>query len=846
MDYRSPFEIRQQLLEESRGPKPPPAPKTSSSGRGGSPAAGAGGKGSGAPNAAIPPPSSSSMDAPSGPLSTSLPDDPTALVREVPGAENLKALSAALEQAEAVQRYMENENLSLEESATYIMENGSSAQKMSFFDNVGDSLVDLPQKRISKVLAVLLDSMWAQDPELQCAAPESFMGLLGLLNHTTAGEVLDITHTMLTVKDPDVRIAWGKLALHLKGCLSLEQLEKRMIPLALSKSEHAEPQDQRELSCKILSGLCEFLPKAKVEQMILPRALALCQDTNVGVRQSMCQQLGSIARALGSDTAKAAVAPELFELLNDEERTVSRAAFSCLLDLVGFFGAAYRKERLYPIIKSYVSDLPSEVTSLLIFEYGRFLDKIKGDIDVEEDVLLFARFFEKAATQGDDESRRNCAFNFPAVAASLPLSVFPTHLSPCLDRLAADRSVPVRRCIAAGIHELIPLLHGRASEFLEKPFLTLLRDSDQGVRGCFFRNVYAVTDCFADQMKAGSARRAFFATVADVLVRQAQRCKQYWRDVHVIVLIMKRYLVCFAEATITDSFAPFLVDALRDGATAIKDDCAALIVLILMSISSPEVRVQLFSRMNNEFARGTSCYQRQSYLRFVRECCRSFSRRCVRERMMECCFELSRDPVPSVRAVLARTLPELSKGLRTTGPGAIEEEFNNMMERLLADGDETVSTLANESKAVVDRAERDRKAHPRKFEELEQEDQRREKAEQAMLDLAKESDKAERRAKLRDMLKNERDKEPSDVAGVSGATGGRKGTSPGTRDTPGSSAAGSVAGSPKRRRLVKPTLAHGLASAGGAGPPTSVALPRLNAKTGVSAVPTALLARKRF
>lgn len=856
MDYRSPFELKQQLLEETRCSKPPSQKSAARSkgvgnvggGTGAAPCASysvshapvcAGASGGVA---------SSSNSTNPFTLSMSLPDDPTALVREVPGAENLKALSAALERAEAVQRYMESENLSLEESVTYIMENGSTAQKMSFFAHVRDSLVDLPQKRVSKVLSILLDSMWAQDPELQCRAPEDLLGLMGILNSTTAAELFDVTQTMLTVKTCDVRDAWGKLLLGLASCLNAEQLEKRMIPLAISKGDHAEPQDQRELSCRLLGGLCEFIAKDKVETLVLPRALALCQDTNVGVRESMCQQLGTIARALGVELAKVKVAPDLFELLNDEEKSVSRAAFSCLLDLVEFFGPEYRREKLYPIIKSYVSSLPTEVTNLLIVEYGRFLDKIKEDIDATEDVVLFASFFEKAALQPDEEARRHCAFNFPAVVASLPLSVFATHLSPCLNKLANDMDSGVRRSIAAGLHELVPLLDNTAAVFLEKPFLILLRDSDAAVRGCLFRHIGVIMDCFVDQLRGGLQRKAFFAAVADTVLKQAPNCKTNWRDVHHLIFLISRYLSLFDETTVADYFAPVVVESLRDGAAVLKADCAHVLVLILCHVSTPATRVQLFSRLNCEFGHSPSCYHRQSYLRFVCEACQAFSRRCIRERLMESCFELQRDAVASVRVTLARTLPALANGLRANTSGAVEEEFNKMLQRLLMDNDDDVREAAQQSKELMDKAEKDRRLHPRKFEEAELEDQRRERAEQAMLDLAKECDKAERRAKLRDMLKNERDKELIDISPNSSLPAGRKPPAGVGRDSAGPSASAmNFPCSPHQRRKAgkgTPTLGHALGAVGSSG--GSVGLPRiLQGKSNSSSIPSSLSSHTR-
>lgn len=822
MDYRTPFELRKQFLEEARAAQVA-SPSKKGRGRttaGDSPAA--------APPTAI---TAVGQTKPRAQFTSSLPDDPTTLVCEIPEAENLRALSEALEHEEAVQRYLENENLTLEESVRYIMANGSTGQKLSFFSHVQDSLMDLSQKQLSRVLALLLDSMWTQDPELQCRVPDDLLGILGALQPTTAGELLDVTRTMLTVRMAVVRQAWGRLLLGLVGCLSLQQLETEMVPLALRKTEHAEPQDQRELSCDLLGTMCDFIPREKVEELVLPRALALCQDTNVGVRQHMCQQLVVIARSLGVETARARVAPDLFELLNDEERSVSRSAFTCLLDLVEFFGPEYRKERLYPIIKSFISNPPSEVVNLLVVEFGRFLHKIKGDITSSEDVAMFASFYQNASQKSDEEARRHCAFHFPAVAASLPLSVFPTHLSPCLNRLASDSSTGVRRCIAAGLHELVSVLGEQAAQFLEKPFLTLLRDQEPQVRVVLFQHVNKLVECFATQLKP-TPRRAFFDAVAELVLKSVPAktiASVNWHTIKQLVQIVEPNLRFFDESRLTDCFVPVLLAYMKQGAVVVKDDCARLVVRCLLQMNNVNAKVQVLSRITNDFARSSSCYQRQSYFRFVREIERYFSRRFVRERLLEYCLELQRDSVSFVRLSLARSLPCLSKGLRADGRGALEEEFANMVQRIIHDDDAEVRAAARESVQLIQTREAARRRDAKGATAEDQEDQWRERQEHAVLELAKECDKAERRAKLRDLLKTEREKELAEGQVVGGAA---------KRAAP---SGNSAAGPGVRRGLQKASSGPPLISRSG----TAVgALPRIpNSKSHVTAVPSS--GRKR-
>lgn len=692
------------------------------------------------------------------------PDDPTALVRELPAVDKLNALSASLKNEEAVQNYVEARNLSLEDAAKYIMANGSTGQKMSLFQRLKETLVGLDMTSISQLLMIVVDCMWVQEPELQCFAPGALLEVLPLLNNSVARELFMVTSTMLSVKTAEIRIAWNKLFLAFIDYLNTKQLDNDVVPIALKKTEHAEPQDQRELSCDLIGAVCRHLPRDIVERKLMSKVLTLCQDTNVGVRRHMCQQLGVVARSLGVEMAKEKIAQELFELLNDEDQSVSRAAFSCLVDLVEFFGPAYRREHLYPIIKAFISHPPAEVVSLIVGEFGRFLWEIKADIQTNEDVMLFANFYQNAVLKGDEATRYVSAYNLPSVTASLPIAVFSTHLAPCCEALATDFSADVRRSIAAGLHELVSLLGNKAAVYLRKPFLDLLGDSQKSVLKALSVNTKTLLDCFVQQLKSVE-RMAFFSSVEDVLVQLIARAERDWRIMDYALNILSLYYKELQESALQDKFLPLLLKYGKNGAFCLKNRCAELCVKIVAGLSNVNSKVQFFSKLNNEYAHSPICFVRKDYLRFVRAACGLFSRRFIRERMLECCFELQHDQMEVVRLELARLLPLLRVVLETLTTGSALEEYQDMVGRLQMDDSSEVRALAQGGLEAIERREREMKrdAGKARLEEENREDRRREQAEGQLLDVAKEYDKAERRSKLRDLLRTEREKEQTEA-----------------------------------------------------------------------------------
>lgn len=746
MEYKSLFELRQHLLD--------PLSPQSSKGKQQKRTLSIGSQGFSAP-----------FGGPSAEIATEQDaDDPTALVYEMPAMDKLDALSALLKNEEAVQNYVETRNLSFEDAAKYIMEKGSTGQKMSFFQRLKETLVGLDMAAISRLLMIVVDSMWVQEPELQCFAPGALLEVLPLLNNTVVRELLIVTSTMLGVKTAEIRIAWNKLFLAFIDYLSAKQLDNDVVPIALRKTEHVEPQDQRELSCDLIGAVCRYLPREIVERKLMNKVLALCQDTNVGVRRHMCQQLGVVARSLGVDMAKEKIAQELFELLNDEDQSVSRAAFSCLVDLVEFFGSTYRRERLYPIIKSFISHPPEEVVSLIVGEFGRFLWEIRADIQTNEDFMLFANFYQNSVLKGDDATRYVCAYNFPSVTASLPIAVFSTHLAPCCEALATDTSTDVRRSIAAGLHELVSLLGNRAALHLRKPFLCLLGDSQKAVLKALAKHTNVLLDCFVQQLKP-LERVAFFSTVEDVLVQLIARAERDWRIMEYVLDILSLYYKELQESTLCDKFLPLLLKHEKNGAFCLKNRCAEMCVKIVAGLSNVNTKVQFFSKLNNEYAHSPICFVRQDYLRFVRAACGLFSRRFIRERMLECCLELQRDQMELVRLELARLLPLLRFVLDPASSGGAPDEYQDMVGRLQMDDSSEVRAVTQRGLEAIERREREllRNAGRAKLEEENREDKRREQAEGQLLEVAKEYDKAERRSKLRDLLKTEREREQAEA-----------------------------------------------------------------------------------
>ena len=104
-----------------------------------------------------------------------------------------------------------------------------------------------------------------------------------------------------------------------------ESLERSVLPWALRHGEVSSPVRQRLVCTHVIGALAEAHPEpAWIERHFLSPALNMCQDTELVVRCSMCDQLHRLAAAVGPELAGAGPLTELLELALDEVRIAAR------------------------------------------------------------------------------------------------------------------------------------------------------------------------------------------------------------------------------------------------------------------------------------------------------------------------------------------------------------------------------------------------------------------------------------------------------------------------------------------------------------------------------------------
>eukprot|EP00906_Rhabdomonas_costata_P010954 RCo015427 len=679
--------------------------------------------------------------------------------QELP-VEGIAAISNSLQHETEVEEHIEREGLSPAERAIYLLQNGSTLQKHSVLENLGRLQQECSGSDMSRVISEIGELIWKMEQDLQILAGESIKKCLPAFKPKHLLEMFGVLRTMSSIRVEVVREKFRPCILEAVQCAPKENLATEVLSLAIEKGEPSEPQDSRKLSCEMFGALSKRLDGPTVEKLFLSKALSLCQDTDYGVRMTMCAQLGTMAQAIGVEKTKQHIMKELQELLVDEEKEVQRSALTALVDLAEFLDEPFRRDTVLPMLRGYLTSPPDATYGVLLSLLGKSLHALCGEQPSEEDAMLFCNFFRSSALRTDPDAqamgfRPLCAYNFPAMVKCIGFRRYTVYLQATFKLLCEDSTaVETRRRMAAGFHEVSSLLGEKSFNLLKDSFLQLIRDSALEVQEAIFPHFSDVLHHF-NQPAPSPDREAFFASCVGPLVAYETAVTKRWRRVGELLEQFEDFPVFFALDVLYEQFLPILFRHLSTGSMATKDKCAEMIMLFTRKLNNNQQQVEIFGRLLQDFARSRSCWHRQSFVLVCHHCLRFFSRKFFREKFLESALDLAKDPISNVRRALCPLLPHIFRTLRP--PAAPPEAISMLYERLnklCSDPDRDVAAAAAEAQTAVDDINRElkRRSEERMVDEEERLDAQREDEENNLFEAAQEQEKQQRRRALRELL----------------------------------------------------------------------------------------------
>ena len=156
--------------------------------------------------------------------------------------------------------------------------------------------------------------------------------------------------TSIDSKDPVVANAWLDTLLDAIDLLPPDVIKREIVAIAVSKGQLTNNVASRKSACRLLGKIATKLDAQTLRQDILPTTLALCQDIDWEVRNSMCRHLALIARGVGHEAIKGMIMPQLVELSNDEVSDVRLAAIETVVNLLSILDDDICTQTIVPLV----------------------------------------------------------------------------------------------------------------------------------------------------------------------------------------------------------------------------------------------------------------------------------------------------------------------------------------------------------------------------------------------------------------------------------------------------------------------------------------------------------------
>eukprot|EP00192_Tetraselmis_astigmatica_P010133 CAMPEP_0117687278 /NCGR_PEP_ID=MMETSP0804-20121206/23033_1 /TAXON_ID=1074897 /ORGANISM="Tetraselmis astigmatica, Strain CCMP880" /LENGTH=928 /DNA_ID=CAMNT_0005499297 /DNA_START=369 /DNA_END=3157 /DNA_ORIENTATION=+ len=499
--------------------------------------------------------------------------------------------------------------------------------------------------------------------------------------------------------EPELHDAWLGCLQAMAPNLEASVLGQELSEIVAKKSEVTQSTYARVTSCVILGAIAPGLKREAVSAQFFKRAMEMCQDTDYPVRIAMAEQLTVLASVMGQEETQKTILPEVFELLNDEEPQVCTVGMECFGQLIDLLPPEVQKEAVAPNFLELCMSHQLKRAPGLSAWIGPMIVKLSQFLHSSTELETCIASFCWMSLQGQEDTRRNCARNFPAILKVAGDKRYSTFLHNVFVSLAADKDEEVRVAIAAQFHEVSKVLgRDRCVKFLKLPLCRLLKDSSVTVQEKLCKHLDSTLRSFAgtpEQMKhCQLTGDDFFMEIMPTILAFEHGMDKNWRLRASFLTAMAGFPHYFTSEQLYECFLPIVLAGLGTGFPAVRAAAADTIAAFLRHNRRPAQKVELYGTLIREYCRGKSCYNRLIFLEFCHSALKRFSAAFVRLHFMDPCLELQWDRIPTVRAEFCMLLPKLKAIIQLPEDVEKLERINTAMKNLSNDNDRYVAEVA--------------------------------------------------------------------------------------------------------------------------------------------------------
>ncbi|KAE8586323.1 hypothetical protein XENTR_v10021628 [Xenopus tropicalis] len=671
----------------------------------------------------------------------------------------------SLKTPEEIERLTVDEELNDIERAVFLLSSGQDIQGTSVVANLPILIRQSPTDTLRRVVPKVREVLHVAGVEMQLTAAYSFLAILqeeSVSIHSYCHSFLQIILQNLEHRDTGVSNAWLDTLLAVIEVSPKETIRHEILNPLVSKAQLSQTLQSRLASCKILGKLASKFEVHVIKREILPLVKSLCQDVEYEVRSCMCRQLEFIAQGIGAELTKTMVLPELVELARDEGSSVRLAAFETMVNLLPIFDHEDRSQIVLPLVKSFCEKsfkADESVLASLSLQLGKLCHGLQG-IFTQEQHIWFLEFYKKLCRLGLHQEnghsdnqiqslelekkyltvRKNCAYNFPAMAIFVGSKNFHIDLYATFFCLCHDPDVPVRYTMAVGFYEVSKLL-GSSVYIIHKELVALLQDDSLEILDALLDHIPETLELMTSSGE-NSALENKLMVVPDLipaLTSAEQRVANSlkWRSHE---KLLQKYS-CLPHIISSDQiYYRFLhrmfTIILTNNVLPVQKAAARTLCIFLRYNRKQEQRHEIIQKLIEQLGQGKSYWNRQRFLDTCEYIMEFFSKSFFCKYFFLAVLELTNDPVANIRMKVCYMLPKLKSTLKLPGDKHLLQQLEMCVRKLLCqEKDKDVLAVVKKTVLELDRMELSMDAFQKRFYEKDLLDQEKEREEHLLLEM---------------------------------------------------------------------------------------------------------------
>ncbi|KAG8449086.1 hypothetical protein GDO86_015948 [Hymenochirus boettgeri] len=659
----------------------------------------------------------------------------------------------SLKTPEEIERLTVDEELNDIERAVFLLSSGQDIQGTSVVANLPVLIRQSPTDTLRRVVPKVREVLHVAGVEMQLTAAYSFLTILqeeSVSIHSFCHAFLQIILQNLEHRDTVIEAS------------PKETIRHEILNPLVSKAQLSQTLQSRLASCKILGKLASKFDAHIVKREILPLVKSLCQDVEYEVRSCMCRHLEFIAQGIGAELTKTVILPELAELARDEVSCVRLAAFETLVNLLPMFDHEDRTQIVLPIVKSFCEKsfkADESVLASLSLQLGKLCHGMQG-IFSQEQHMWFLEFYKNLCRMGLQQEngindnqiqsldlenkyisvRKNCAYNFPAMAMFVGSKSFHTDLYTTFFCLCHDPDMPVRYSMAVGFYEVSKVL-GANVYLIHKELVSLLQDDSVEVLDALLDFIPETLELMTSGGESAALENKLMIVpdLIPALTSAEQRVANSlkWRTHE---KLLQKYS-CLPHIISSDQiYYRFLHRmfsiVLSTNVLPVQKAAARTLCVFLRYNRKEEQRHDIIQKLIEQLGQGKSYWNRLRFLDTCEYIMEFFSKSFFCKQFFLSVLELTNDPVANVRMKACYMLPKLKSTLKLPGDKQLLQQLEFCVRKLLCqEKDKDVLIVVKKTVLELDRMELSMDAFQKRFYEKDLLDQEKEREEHLLLEM---------------------------------------------------------------------------------------------------------------